>query len=133
MVSRDVSFLETTLLFPSIDPPSQGEDDDLLIYTVTSSFSDLTESVTVKPLYSSFTLGDVFLLTHVWHQLCLQMQFQVMIYTNCSSERNTSMYLSNVFIIYHHLHAPLSLDYIFLRVLMKLYLILDGVMLLFKR
>lgn len=59
LVSADVTVLETTPLFPSIDRPSRGEDDDLFIYTVTSSISDLTESVIVKPPMQPFILGDV--------------------------------------------------------------------------
>ena len=48
-VSIDVTFFETTLFSLSSPIPSQGEDDDLLVYTIVSPTPTLT-SVPVKPL-----------------------------------------------------------------------------------
>ena len=47
-VSTNVTFFETTLFSLSSPVPSQGEDDDLLVYTITSS-APTPAPVPVKP------------------------------------------------------------------------------------
>jgi hypothetical protein len=48
LVSADVTFLEATPYFQSSTPACQGEDDDLLVYTITSS-EPVSEPDVAKP------------------------------------------------------------------------------------
>ncbi|KAM7509738.1 hypothetical protein LguiB_008613 [Lonicera macranthoides] len=48
LVSADVTFIEETPYFPSSTPSSQGEDDDLLVYTITFP-EPVAEPAPVKP------------------------------------------------------------------------------------
>ncbi|KAL5741578.1 hypothetical protein ACOSP7_028310 [Xanthoceras sorbifolium] len=61
LVSVDVTFMEATPYFSSSPPTRQGEDDDLLVYSITSS-EPISEAAPVKPpiiqIYSRRTPPD---------------------------------------------------------------------------
>ena len=50
LVSTDVTFLENTLFSPNLIHTSQGEDDDLLIYTLASPIQTYVPPLTKPPI-----------------------------------------------------------------------------------